>query len=385
MSGITRRHAIALTALSQSRVWGANERLRIGAIGVGGRLRYLLDLINKINQSDTAAICDVYLPRVEQTRADRAPHSVVYSDYRALLNDKSLDAVVIASPDHWHVQMITDAVQAGKDVYCEKPVTHSIEEGERVIRLVRDSKRVVQIGTQQRSWEHFIEARERVKAGELGKVTMAQTYWYQNYKVFPLRPPIEADKLDWKQWLGSAPDQPFVPRRYANWRWFWDFGGGHLTDLFSHWVDVVHWYFGVDQPLSARAVGGTYVLKDLQCPDTIDAAFEYPGELVTTYNGTIIGAVDDGGLILRGTDGVMRLTRDGYEIFIEPPTTRPPYTPKVAVRSKEDGAIAHLRNFIDCVKSRKEPNAPIEAGVAAARAAHIGNREYRKFKEPTAL
>lgn len=383
---ISRRTLLAATALSQSRILGANDRPRLGAIGLGGRMRYLLEVVNKLDQADIAAMCDVYEPRADQMRAERAPQAKLYTDFRALLDDKSLDAVVIASPDHWHVPMITAAIAAGKDVYCEKPVTHTIEEGDVLLRAVQASNRIVQVGTQQRSWSHFKEAGEQVRNGALGTVVMVQTYWYQNYQPRPVRPAIEDSKLNWKQWLGDAPDQNFSARRYTTWRWFWDFGGGHFTDLFSHWVDVVHWYMGVDTPVKAQAMGGVYILKDLQCPDTIDAAFEYPGGFVTTYNGTIIGSLDDGGMIWRGTKGVMKLDRSGYAIYPEVTSFANGYPPAtVTVKSREDGTINHMRAFLECVRSRQQPNAPVTAGIAAARAAHIGNREYRKRQESTVL
>ena len=179
-----------------------------------------------------------------------------YRDHRELLDRKDIDAVIIATPDHWHVPITIDAVRAGKDVYCEKPVTHTLAEGEPLIAAVRDSKRVVQTGTQQRSWEHFIHAKELVANGTLGQVTLIHTYWYQNHIANQTAgPAVDLSKLDWKRFLGTAPDRPFDADQYSHWRWYWDFGGGAMTDLFVHWVDVAHWYMGDDMPTRATATG----------------------------------------------------------------------------------------------------------------------------------
>jgi predicted dehydrogenase len=367
----------ALAAFSQARVLGANDRIRIGAIGTGGRMRGLLECLNRTGGNDIVAVCDVYEPRRQEVRQRLAPNATEYLDYRQLLEHKDIDAVVIASPDHWHVPMTIDAVQAGKDVYLEKPVTHTLEEGPRLVKAVRDSGRIVQVGTQQRSWEHFRTAAEMVAAGKLGKVTLIRTYWFQNY-LRSSNPQIDTSKLDWKRWLGSAPDQPFDINRFTTWRWYWDFGGGALTDLFSHWVDVVHWAMKSDTPQFAQTLANRFAFE-WECPDTIQASFQYPNFL-TIYDGTMVASLEDGGLIFRGTAGEMRLDRARLTVYPEPERSLGPSRlpePSLDIASKEDGTIAHMRNFLDCLRSRAEPNAPIEAGVAAARAAHLGNLAYK--------
>ena len=176
--------------------------------------------------------------------------------------------MLIGAPDHWHKTMTLDAVAAGKDVYVEKPVSHTIEEGAEMVRAIEASKQIVQTGTQQRSWEHFIQGKEMVQSGKLGQITFVQTYWYQHARPgnWPAAPP---GRLDWKQWLGPAKDQPFRPERLYQWRHFWDFGGGQLTDLMTHWIDVVHWYMNVEAPISAYSSGQNYNLKMWEAPDTV--------------------------------------------------------------------------------------------------------------------
>ncbi len=368
----------ALSALSQTRVLGANDRIRVGVIGTGGRSRQLMDALAKSTGNEIVAMCDVYQPRLEQARQRFAPQAQLYEDHRKLLDSGQIDAVVIAAPDHWHVPMTIDAVKAGKDVYVEKPVTHAIEEGPLLKKAVADSGRIVQVGLQQRSWEHFQTAVDMIHQGKLGQITLVGTYWYQNYLHRGPTPVVDTSKLDWKRWLGSAPDQPFDVRRFTAWRWYWDFGGGALTDLFSHWVDVVHWAMKSEAPEIAQTIGQDYVLSEWECPDTIVASFRYPSFLCV-YDGTMVCSLDDGGLVFRGTQAKMQLDRTRLIVqpegggFVVAKTE-----PTVEIASKEDGTIAHMANFLNCVRTRKQPNAPVDVGIAAARAGHIGNVALRR-------
>jgi predicted dehydrogenase len=364
----------AWTALSQSRVLGANDRLRVGAIGCGGRMRELMSAAAKSEGNEIVAVCDAYEPRRQQAITRFAAGAREYLDYHELLQRNDIDVVLIASPDHWHVPMTIDAVQAGKDVYIEKPVTHSLDEGPALAKAVNASGRIVQCGMQQRSWAHFRTGAEMIAAGKLGQVTLAQTYWFQNYLPHNKKPDIDTSKLDWKRWLGAAPERPFDPERFTTWRWYWDYGGGALTDLFTHWADVVHWAMRADTPKLAQTMGSQYAFPEWDCPDTIQAGFEYPN-FMTTYEGTMICSVEDGGLVFKGSDATMRLDRARLRVFAERGTTREPI---VDEPSQEDGTIAHMRNFFDCVRSRKQPNAPVETGIAAARAGHLGNLALRR-------
>ena len=373
------RRAFLLTAASAARVLGANDRIRLAGIGVGGRGTYDLGVAAKAENTEVVAVADVYAPRLMEIRGKLAPNGQSYKDYREVLDRKDVDAVIVGTPDHWHVRMIMDAVAAGKDVYCEKPVSHSIEEGEKLLAAVGGSKQIVQIGYQQRSWPHYKEAREIFTSGRLGAVPLIQTSWYQRY-AHGVTKPVVAGGIDWKSFLGSAPDQPFDPLRCTNWRWFWDFGGGHLTDLFSHWVDVVHWYIGTSSPTSADATGTRNVFPEFECPDTITGIYEYPGGFNVVHTGSLASAVEDGNIVFRGHDATMRLNRSGYAVFEERSNRSGPLLPAPAlvVDSQRDGTIDHMQNFLDCVRSRKTPNAPVSSSVASAKAAHLGNIAYRK-------
>src|SRR3954464_4199722 len=207
--------ASGMTALAASKAMGANETLRVGVIGTGARMKTLLSSADKSAPWQLVAACDVYAPNLDKVKARPNNSATTHVEYREVLDNKELDAVIIAAPDHWHVKMACDALAAGKDVYLEKPVTHTIEEGELLQRAVRSSsKRILGCGMQQRSWPHFRSAVELIQGGSLGRITHVRTYWYQNYQTNWPSDPVDVQLLDWKRWLGSAPDQPFSQEKF---------------------------------------------------------------------------------------------------------------------------------------------------------------------------
>jgi predicted dehydrogenase len=369
----------AQTSGPTDQIQGANDRIRVGIIGTGGRARGLMNQLKKLTGAEIVAVCDVYEPRLLQAAEIAGPSAVKHADYRRLLDDRSIDAVLIGSPDHWHKTMTIDAVAAGKDVYVEKPVSHSIAEGAEMVNAIEASKQIVQTGTQQRSWDHFILGKQLIDSGRLGQITFVHTYWYQHARAGTY-PPVAMEKLDWKQWLGPAPDQPFRPERFFQWRHFWDYGGGCITDLMTHWIDVVHWYMDVDAPASAVASGRNYNIKLWEAPDTVNATLEFPKNFMAAYLGTYVSRVDDGGLEFRGDLGTLKIDRARLAFYRDDaayaPGTHTP-EPDIYVRSSGDGSIAHLQNWLDCIRSRKTPSAPIRAGAAAARTSHIANVALR--------
>jgi predicted dehydrogenase len=364
--------ASGLTALASTRVFGANDTVRIGVIGAGRRMKDLLDAADKIGSYQIVAVSDVYGPNRDLVMERSKGLATTHLDYREVL-EKDVDAVFIAAPDHWHVRMAVEALAAGKDVYLEKPVTHSIEEGATLTRAVRSSKQILQCGMQQRSWTHFRDAVDLIQADSLGRVVQVRTYWWQNYQRHWPAKPIDPQALDWKLWLGSAPEQPFSEERFNYWRWYWNFGGGAMTDLFTHWIDVVHWAMKSDQPRQAQMLADKYIFDQWDCPDTIQAAFRYPGFDVV-YEGMMNSSIDGGGLEFRGTEATLKIDRDGFAVYREGVPSG--QNPVLSEHSFRDGTISHMENFFECVKTRKEPNAPVETGVAAARAGHIGNLAY---------
>jgi predicted dehydrogenase len=358
-----------LTALASTRVLGANDTLRVGVIGAGGRMGDLLNAADKAGNYQIVAVSDVYGPRRDAVKQRSNGTATTHVNYHEVL-EQQLDAVFIASPDHWHVRMAVDALAAGKDVYLEKPVTHTIEEGATLTRAVRSSKQILQCGMQQRSWSHFRDAVDLIQGGSLGRVPQVRTYWWQNYLAFGGRKTVDTQTLDWKQWLGGAPDQPFSEDKFYLWRWYWNFGGGAMTDLLTHWIDVVHWAMKSDQPRDAQMLGDKYMFEQWDCPDTVQAAFRYPGFDVV-YEGMMASSIDDGGLDFRGTEATLKLNRSGFSVYHEGVPDKD--NPVLKAESFRDGTISHMQNFFDCIRTRKEPNAPVETGVAAARAGHIAN------------
>jgi predicted dehydrogenase len=367
--------ATGLTALASTRILGANDTLRLGVIGAGGRMNDLLNAADKVGGCQIVAVSDVYGPRMDAIKQRASGGSATsHTNYQQVL-EQNLDAVIIASPDHWHVRMAVDALGAGKDVYLEKPVTHTLEEGAILTRAVRSSKRILQCGMQQRSWSHFRDAVELIQGGSLGRVPQVRTYWWQNYAAWKGFKPIDMKALDWKQWLGGAPEQSFSEEKFYRWRWFWNFGGGAMTDLFTHWIDVVHWAMKADQPRDVHMLGDKYIFEQWDCPDTVQAALRYPGFDVV-HEGMMASSIDDGGLEFRGTDATLKINRSGFGVHHEGLTGKE--NPVVRAESFGDGTITHMQNFFDCIRTRKEPNAPVETGVAAARAGHIANLAYHK-------
>jgi predicted dehydrogenase len=367
------------TRMAAASAQGANNRIRIGVIGTGGRARGLMNDLKRLAGNELVAACDVYEPRLLQAGEIAGPGAAKVVDYRRILDDRTIDGVVIGTPDHWHKTITLDAVAAGKDVYVEKPVSHSIAEGAEMVRVIEASKQIVQTGTQQRSWDHWRLGKQIVDSGRLGQITFVQTYWYQharagNYPALPM------DKLDWKRWLGPAPDQPFRPERFFQWRHFWDFGGGGLADLMTHWIDVVHWYMDVEAPLSAAATGHNYNLKMWETPDTVNATMEFPKNFMAAHLGTYVSRVDDGGLEFRGDRGTLKIDRARLAFYRDDAAyaagTHAP-EPDIYIRSSADGTPAHLENWLDCIRSRKAPNAHIRVGHQAARTSHLANAALR--------
>jgi predicted dehydrogenase len=370
--------AAAFGGLTPARVLGANDRIRLAVLGAGERAQYDMSLFQKFPEVEIVAVCDVYEPHREQARLKAGKTCQAYLDYREVLDRKDIDAVLIGSPDHWHKPMLVDAVHAGKDVYCEKPIMHSIPEGLAMVAAVEDTRRIVQTGTQQRSWPHYRLGKEIVDSGRLGRISFVYTYWYQNYyrhEGWMGMPEIDPSKLNWKMFLGDAPDQPFSAEKYVWWRFYWDFGGGILTDLLTHWIDVIQWYLGQPAPQTATTVGDLY-LMNWQCPDTITAVYEFPGHFNVTFNGALNDSIDDGGIEFRGSDATLKIDRSHLALYPEgvrwTPGSNAP-EPEVFARSERDGTYDHIGNFLDCMRSRKPPHADIHAGFEAARTSWLGN------------
>jgi predicted dehydrogenase len=377
----------ALASLESARGYAANDTLNVACLGTGGRCQQLMPSLAKVPGVKIAAVCDVYDTHLERGKRLADSKAVATKHYREVLDRKDIDAVLIASPDHWHVPMAVDACDAGKDVYVEKPVTHDLAEGAAIIEAQNRNRKIVQVGMQQRSMPHIQKGRELVKSGQIGELFKIHLSWNRGGSKRMERDTqvIDPRQVAWKDFVGRAPDQPFDGFRFRNWRWFWDFGGGLLTDLMVHWIDVAHWFLDADHPLKATALGDHFASKGLwQTPDTIQCLLEYPNNVQAHFEGTFSNANLGSMITFMGTEGTLYIDRGRYELTPESGRGKPESwilgsDPKKGADfyDKPDGELLHLTNWVDCIRTRARPNAPAEAGVSAASAAHLGNRAYR--------
>jgi predicted dehydrogenase len=372
---------LAMTALSYRRVMGANDRIRLAVIGTGNRAQSLMKRLKEIPGNEQVGICDVYEPRLQEALAILGAPVKQHRDHREVLERKDVDGVVIGSPQHWHKQMTLEALQAGKDIYLEKCVSHTIDEGVEMVKAAERSKQVLQTGTQQRSWAHYIQGSEIVRSGKLGQINYIHAYWYQN-STKRTYPEWKPDKLDWKRFVGPARPLPVSWDHYYKWRWYWNFGGGGICELLTHWIDVVHWYTGATAPRLVVARGTNYTSK-YELPDTTTAILEYP-TFTVAFTNNMASKIDDGGIEFRGTKGTLKVDRAHLALYSEETANEPgTLTPKpeLVVRSQKDGSASHLENFLDCVRSRKTPTAPMRVAHEASRASHLCNLSLRWGKE----
>lgn len=365
----------------------ANETLNVACIGTGGRCRRLMESLRTIPGVKIVAVCDIWDYHLAEGKKLADAKAAESKHYPELLARTDIDAVLIGTPDHWHVPITIDACQAGKDVYVEKPLTHSLAEGQAVIDAQNKHRRIVQVGTQQRAMPQLQKAREIVKSGQLGEIHKAHLTWNRN-AARAARPNLNIDPktVDWKQFLGTAKAQPFDEYRFRQWRWFWDFGGGIFTDLMVHWIDVVHWMLELDHPQVATSIGDQFRSQGLwETPDTVQTLLRYPDrELQVYFEGTFSNARNASMCEIMGSEATLYMDRGRYEVIPERKSKTKPSEmilgtgPRGAdFYANPDGELLHLTNWVECVRSRKTPNCPAEAGVSAASAAHLANLALR--------
>jgi predicted dehydrogenase len=371
--------ASVLAASSWRRVLGANDRIRLAVIGSGGRGRSLMNSFNKSGQIEFIQVADVY--ETSQNLALKLAREGARAtyDYREALDNKDVDAVVNATPDHWHMQVLLDSIQAGKDVYTEKPFALTIEQGARMVRGVRASKQIVQVGMQRRSSDAVRAAKKLVEDGALGEVVLARAQWYWNREPIPRKATL-AGKLDWDRFQGPAKRRrPLDEVRFLYWRNFWDYAGGHMTDQGTHLMDVIQWFCNNGEPPRAAVChGAVYINIGAEAPDTFSAVFEYPTFLATWTLCYGNSYQDSWKIIIQGKKGTMELDDDGYRVYAEP--WRRPRIPPVPIHEYKGGIPTepHVQNFLDSMRSRKEPNAPVEVGHKAVTGPHLANLAFHQ-------
>ncbi len=371
------------SALSASNVLGANDKVRTALIGAGGRGSQDWETFLAEADFEPVAVCDVYTPFRDRAIQTAKGKPSGHHDFRQVLERKDVDAVIVATPDHWHAAITVAACNAGKDVYCEKPLSLTVAEGRKMLAAARKNNRVVQTGSQQRSGAHYAQAVQLIREGGLGDVHRIHAGFQRN--IYPGLKPAEFDaaKLDWDFWLGPAPKVAFDPfRAIYNFRWFWDYSGGQMTNWGAHHLDIARWILNADAPTTVSGTGGRYSLTDGgETPDLQQVSYQFPKAVVTW---TASEASEGKGVTLDicGTKGTMTLLRNGYKVVPEQwPVSPGSKERKPAMKAIEvkggDLDHQHARNFLDCVKSRKRPNADIEEGHRSAVMAHLGNISTR--------
>jgi predicted dehydrogenase len=400
--------AVVLSAATYGRILGANERVGVGFIGYGLIGKKHVGTFRQIANVDLVGVAEPHRGRREEGAAAAGRQATGHADFRRLLDDRNVHAVVVATPDHWHALLTMLSCAAGKDVYVEKPLTLFIREGEWMADVARRHRRIVQVGTQQRSGPHYQRARELIRDGRIGRVVSVRMQSARNIapgfgRAADADPP---DELDWNMWLGPAPERRYNPLRCLyHFRWYWDYSGGQVTNLASHNLDIVDWILGLESLRSVVSVGGRFVLDDNgETPDTQDVLFSF-----NRWNASFaMRECSNGGppgpyLEFLGTRGGMTLSRTGFRIFADadiPPANMVPGVREghpvggpqpVAARAgatrteplednsgNSDGQyLAHARNFIDCVTSREAPVSTLESAQRVAVACHLANLSLR--------
>ena len=388
MKPITRRQfhgaiaasAVALQLKSARAEVGPNDRIRVGAIGYGGRgTGNLAEFLNN-PEVDIPVVCEVDETRLAKAvdhvekQSGKKPDAV--SDFRNVIERNDLDAILVSTPDHWHALPTVFACQTGKDVYVEKPLARTVDEGRAILEATRQHKRVVQMGTQWRSGQHHKDAVAYVQSGKLGTIRAVRGWSYKtwNIKTHP-DGPVPAG-VDYDMWLGPCPERAFNPNRFhSNFRWYWDYAGGLMTDLGVHVINLCQWATGPENPSRIISTGGNQILGDrIETPDTQTALYEFPTYTLTwehQLKGTIGPHKGQSGACFSGTNGSLIVSQSGWEVV-------PDRAADGAIEAEEhpalpDGRPAHIRNFLDCMGSRELPVSNPEVGHHVTALAHLGS------------
>ena len=359
-------------------------RINLGLIGAGGRGRFVMTVFQKDPSVRVGAVCDVYEPNLEQglsmARKVAGNEPAAYRDYRKLLADKAIDAVLIATPEHWHHRMVLDALAAGKDVYVEKPLCQTPEQGVELVEAEKRSKQVVQVGMQRRSYDLYIEGRKIVAAGTLGNVRMVRSWWLNNYLNAKPVEKLEG-KLDWKQWLGPAPDRPMDADRFRNWRFYRDYAGGIVADQGAHVFDGIHMLMGAGYPAAVTAAAGKPHREGVDTPESVVVTAEYPEDFIgvfsVNYAAMKYQSRNDQLNQLDGEQARMDIGREECEVFLQGTED----VAAITKRSEKGFGFAtelHVQNFLESVRTRKTPTAPMALGFQAALVVLLANLSLRQ-------
>jgi predicted dehydrogenase len=385
---------VSFMAYPSSRVLGANDRVRLGVIGFGGRAQELVKQVRAIPNVDLAAVADIYTRRLAEAKAEAGHLSSTLrtlDDHRHLLDLKDIDAVIVASPLHIHCRHFLDTLAAGKDLYSEKTMTWSIAEAEKCLAAAKGSDRVVQVGLQHESSGSLADAKKWIGEGMVGKVTHVQSWMSRNTPhgkgqwVRPVPADCSAQNVNWKAFLNGRKDRPFDANKFINWRLFWEFSGGNVTENMVHQIAWIITALDLDLPTAAYMSGGVFSEPDgREVPDTIAVVLDYPKDLVVTWQSTFSNSRYGLGEHILGSDGTiehvagetdMVTGRSASSIRYYPEKMNRPAGAALAGDTRDQN---HMANFIDCIRTRKQPNAPVDIGYRSAVAAHMANLAYRR-------
>jgi predicted dehydrogenase len=391
-------------AASTGRVLGANDRIQVGIVGVGGRGAYLANQFAKVGQADNScqivAVADVYEKRKREVAARHKCDG--YLDYREIVNRSDIDAVVVATPDHWHARVALEAMDQGKDVYCEKPMTHSIDEGKQLVNTVRETKRVLQVGSQTTSALQWHTAKQYIADGAIGQMLMSQGSYHRNSKEGEWNYHIDAEAgpeakgenyIDWKMWLGSAPKRPYNADRFFRFRKYWDYSGGIATDLFFHVVAPLNICWPQPQyPSRVSAMGGIFVFKDeREVPDTFNLLADFPAGHSLILSSSMANSRHIPGLIRGHLGSIVMVDHGMFEgktdhitLYPEKRVIDEAYKSKFGDSEKsipieeQDSMGKHIRNFLECMRTRQKPTLDVETAFHAQVTISMAVQSYRE-------
>jgi predicted dehydrogenase len=355
-----------------------NKALELGVIGSGGRGTAVMKVFQSHPDVKVGAICDVYEPNLENALSEAlkgGSQPKAYRNYKELLADEHIQAVLIATPEHWHYQMVMDAIAAGKDIYVEKPLCRTPEEGVALVQAEKNSKCVIQVGMQRRSYDLYLAARQIVASGRLGNVRMVRSWWLNNSIGAPPATKLDG-KLDWEQWQGPAEHRPFDPDRFRNWREYAEYSGGIVADQGTHVFDGIHLLMNASYPLAVNASAGRVHKERVDTPQSVVVIAEYPEDFLAVF--TINYAAmhyqprHDQLNQLDGDQARLDVGREDFKLFRQGHEEQP----EVEQHSELGFAHAtdlHVANFLECVKTRQTPTAPVRVGFQAVLVIQMAN------------
>ncbi len=409
MTSLDRRAFLASAgALAAAPAVAANDKITVGMIGVGARAHQLLEAMKKIPEVEIVAVNDAYKGRIERAVHRTGGQARIVKDYREILADKGIDVVTVATPDHWHKRQCIEAMEAGKDVYCEKPLTYRTEEGLEIARAVERTKRILQVGSQGMASARQNKAREMIKAGKLGQVTMIRANYNRNSAsgawIYPIPPDASPETVDWEMFLGDAPRREFSLERFFQWRCYQDYSGGIGTDLFVHLCTTIHHVMGATMASEVMAMGDLYRWKESRdVPDTLNALLRYKEGFTVSLGSTFNNGTGGAGFEFLGTEGSLQigfrgmtftpersyenndwivdswseaLQEDYYKRVGKP--ERPPEVEPEEFADSADDTLVHMKNFFASVKTRDAVVQDVWAGHHAAACSQLINSSVKR-------